>query len=767
MGNGTVASKFKLTTKVQLNQSNLRTPLAPKPDIATATSTATATPRTHPTLDKEVNSLAATASGVTTGTVKEAIKSASAANTENGTNTINTTNTTNTTNTSQPTLSAQPPTDPNTPATAATETATATATTTTVAALAAVTTANSNTNTSTKIPQPSSLTAMQFGSQPTLIKPKTSATFATMKQKSHSPEIESLTSHHPSNCNRCYRLKKKCTRTYPKCSHCERTNSLCEYVDRSKKRRKIGEEFSNGNLGHSQISTISHVKSNLTPTKHIAPNHKQMSVSSLLSTDSNDDQTRAREIQKNFKVPTAALASSARRAREKEKDTLVGKLNHKSTQAPRFSNLNEEFISIKAITTDPKLPVIFALNYFENFGNKYPFINKVDFLKKLDQTDFSKDSIVNLDVYILLSIGCILHDMKCLNENFKLYFKTKNIESVLDVLDLSFATYNPEQIQLLLLLCIYGVTSFNIDFVWNLIGILNRAVVKFELYKKLSEDPTAERIFWSVHNLEKEVSLLLRKPSLFLKYEYFSSQSISKLLYEDENLSLINHYISLGKFHDSLIDSILKNSREKLTEISSNIGNWVGALTKDISLKFVSQPALQDLIPFANVQSYYLQTEIDQISTTKSFMFPSQFIFYSLTMLISALDKSNTFESKPNTKITLIASGFWYLQLFTVIQTSIDCLKHFIEAKEAQENVQSRINEFNGISQQAVNLLKYIRGNKTPRFLEGYKKLDNHVDKLIETLESLGIKLLARKEDDTAAIINTLDKVVEEVTFKI
>ena len=274
-------------------------------------------------------------------------------------------------------------------------------------------------------------------------------------EASEVPEsTESSLTHHPSNCNRCYRLKKKCTRTFPKCSHCERTGSECEYVDRTKKRKKTADSGTQLSKSDGQLIHIASAD----PVQTGVVAHKLISVSSLLVTDQNEDQVKNREKFKHKKVATAALASSARRARDKERDN-IDKINFKTTQQASTSNIQEEFITMKEIKDD-SLPLAFALNYFNNFGHKYPFVNKDFFLNKLKSIDFSKDSIVNLDIYLLLSIGCILYDAKMQTSHYSEYFKTKSIYSIIDVLDLSFSTYNEDSIHLLLLLSIYfGVNT--------------------------------------------------------------------------------------------------------------------------------------------------------------------------------------------------------------------------------------------------------------------------------------------------------------------
>ncbi|KAG5421920.1 hypothetical protein I9W82_001013 [Candida metapsilosis] len=570
-----------------------------------------------------------------------------------------------------------------------------------------------------------------------------------------SESTESSLTHHPSNCNRCYRLKKKCTRTFPKCSHCERTGSECEYVDRTKKRKKTADSGAQSSKSDGQLIHIASAD----PVQTGVVAHKLISVSSLLVTDQNEDQVKNREKFKHKKVATAALASSARRARDKERDN-IDKINFKTTQQASTSNIQEEFITMKEIKDD-SLPLAFALNYFNNFGHKYPFVNKDFFLNKLKSIDFSKDSIVNLDIYLLLSIGCILYDAKMQTSHYSEYFKTKSIYSIIDVLDLSFSTYNEDSIHLLLLLSIYGLASLNTEMVWNLVGLLNRATLKFDLFNKL-DDISIERVFWSIHNLDKEISLVANRPSQFPKYAYIEKQDIDSVLYEEENLSLVKHYIALGKIQDSLVDAVLSHSRENLTTISHNLGSWVSSFTKDISLRYVSQPNLQELIPWANIQSYYMQTVMDQVSPTKSFQFPSNFIFHSFTSLISASDKSSAAENKHNTKLAIVASGIWYAQLFDVIKHSTDSLIHFLKGNDPA--IGSKVLEFNEFLQQDLNLLKYIRGFQSLVHLEGYQNLSTKVNETIEVLEHLSIVLLGFDENgDSSSVLSILEGVKDKV----
>ncbi|KAI5969167.1 hypothetical protein CANMA_001834 [Candida margitis] len=572
---------------------------------------------------------------------------------------------------------------------------------------------------------------------------------------STSENSESSTTHHPSNCNRCYRLKKKCTRTYPKCSHCERTGSQCEYVDRSKKRKKSSEILTQSSKADGQLIHIASADS----TQAGVVAHKLISVSSLLVPDQSDDQIKNREKSKHKRVATAALASSARRAQDKDREH-VDKLNFKTTQHPTVSNIQEEFITMTEIKEE-RLPLAFALNYFNNFGHKYPFINRDEFLSKLEKIDFTRDSIVNLDVYLLLSIGCILYDAKCQTTHYSKYFKTKSIYSIIDVLDLSFATYNEDSMHFLLLLSIYGLTSLNTNLVWNLISLLNRAISKFDLFKKL-DNISIERVFWSVHNLDKEISIVAIKPSSFPKYTYITKKDINTALYEEENLSLVNHYIALGKIQDSLVDAVLTHSSEDLAQISRDIGSWVSSFTKDISLKYVSQPDLQEFIPWAHIQSYFLQTVMDQVSPTKSLQFPSNFIFHSFTSLISASDKSLAANNKHNIKVAIVASGIWYAQLFDVIKCSTDSLTHFLALDDSEKC--SRVREFNEILQQDLNLLKYIRGYQSLLSIEGYQILSNRINETIEKLEHLSMVLLGFDEDaDISGVLSILEDVRQKV----
>ncbi|CAI5757907.1 unnamed protein product [Candida verbasci] len=538
-----------------------------------------------------------------------------------------------------------------------------------------------------------------------------------------SPEIETKETHHPSNCNRCYKLKKKCSRTYPKCSHCQRTGVECEYVNRSKKRKKEIE---------GQVLQIS--KPDL---KQGVTSHKLISVSSLLS---DEPEPTKRKITKK-RMPTAALASSARRAKQVDRN-LIDRINYNSITTSSTTNLNEEFITLKAINISP---IIFALNYFENYTFKYPFLNKDKYLQKLSKVDFAKESIVNLDLYLLLSIGCLLYDSKCGTNYYSEIFKEKSVLSIIDVLNFSFSEYNKDALKLLLLLTIFGINSMNGELVWNLIGMLNRAVIKFEIYKKGDDDDDeTRRIFWSIHNLDKEYSLLSKKPSQFPNYKYITQGQIESPLYENENISLINHNITLCKFQDSILDLLLTNSNENLSKISGDVGKWSSTTTKEIRQKFIQQPDLQDLIPWLYFQSFYLQAELDSLSTTKSIRFSSQFIFYSFTLMILGSDKSE----KPNYKISISSSLFWYAQLFNVLNYSINTFIHFLETEE-EDNLRVKIVDFNSYLHQLLNILKYVSGRNQD-------KINQEINNLITNLDDLSIQLMS---EDKNSILTTCKRI--------
>ncbi|ODV78534.1 uncharacterized protein CANTADRAFT_29628, partial [Suhomyces tanzawaensis NRRL Y-17324] len=545
--------------------------------------------------------------------------------------------------------------------------------------------------------------------------------------------IEFPETHHRNNCNRCYRLKKKCLREYPKCKNCLKTGAECEYVVRSNKRRKRGSAPKLN--GEGVLSTGISKEDGSQENKDVVVAHKLVSVSSMLANElyedamkkepSNLTSTNTRRPIK--KITTAELSSSARRARDSPEVPLAQKIMTKSlstTSSP--ANLKEEFITMKPLPNED-LPLIFALNYFENYSSKYPFIDKNKFLTRLKSIDFKKEAIVNIDIYLLMSIGCLTFDLQSdlakREKLFPLYFNEKNVESTIEVLDLNLFNASTEEIienmDLLLLLTIYSISSFNNELCWGLLGILNRLVVQLELYKpsELSSKIDTihlQRIFWSVHNLDKELSLQLMRPSQFPAAE-FTRVPLPQNTFEgdDESLDLINQEIKYYQFHDLLLTSFLSGANrdsEKLKEISLSLEKWRVTTSSIIHKLHHQSQSLQDWTSYVNLNYYYLLIELDQLSPSESYQFTLHFLSNSFALIISDTEaESNSSNSKLDVKLTLRSSLYWYKRLFKVINYNMTSLSKMVESTQLKKlDLSLRLSEFTGNLQLIVNLLRYI-----------------------------------------------------------
>ncbi|KAK6454058.1 uncharacterized protein RJT20DRAFT_131565 [Scheffersomyces xylosifermentans] len=614
--------------------------------------------------------------------------------------------------------------------------------------------------------------------------------------------VEFPETHHPNNCNRCYRLKKKCSREYPRCTNCSKAGCGCEYVTRSNKRRRrtpgaknikhIGQHSSIDSNGvvrrDSQEEPVTQEVFHIEETNNKADKididssadksvvaHKLVSVSSLLSNNEehrNGSTFNSRDITpRPRKVPSAALSSMARRERERE-ISIEDKLAKKSLQSIK-TNLKEEFITMKSVS-HPDIPTTFVYNYLENFSYRYPFIDKSSFLKRFHEIDFLKESIINLDVYLVMSIGCLIYDTTADEKLFSNYFNDKSIESIIDGLNFSFnGNYNEEEdlanVELLLLLVIYSITSLNEELCWGLVGVLDRLIIQMDLYKS-SSNIRRSRLFWSVYNIDKELSLLLDKPSQAPQKEFIGLQlPLTDKLYDDEELNLISQEIEFAQLQDRVLYLKLTNNRDSgdLTALSSALEKWRVTTSSAIHKVYSSSDLLQQYTSLVNLNYYYLLVEIDQISPSQSFQFTLQFISNSFALVIAESELksgSETSSKKQLGHISLKSSLLWYRKLFKVISFNLDSLSKIIDSKELGKlDLSLRLSEFNSNLQLMLNLLKFIykddfKGTRAAEsineyagvFIKGLGQLNTHL---------MDFNVMVSKDEDRARLSQHIDEV--------
>lgn len=565
--------------------------------------------------------------------------------------------------------------------------------------------------------------------------------------------VEFPETHHPYNCDRCYKLKKKCLRLYPECENCTKAGASCAYIDRSNKRRKkASHKIYDDRVNFESESPTFHIvneKSNIS-LKNKGKNdglvvvHKLVSVSSLLSGETaNRVSEQSNEIQTRQKKPIVHPGNSRNVANEQ---TISEKVALKSlNQQQMKTNLKEEFITMKSIKNE--LALYFVLSYFHNYGTKYPFVNKEKFMEGFKKINFEQEMIINLDVYLLMSIGCIIYDYNNGTSFFGEYFNEKAIESIIDILN--FGANNNEgedfaNLTLLMLLTIYAIKVFNLDLCWVLTGIISRMIIELDLYKPKAKDENQQkRTFWSIFNLDCELNILLHKPTQLPNFAYIKLEMpLSTIFADDESGDSIIKDIHLHRLQNRILDLKLRESDDAaaVKQLSQDLENWRVSTSLVIHNTYSNGTNFQDHIALVNLNYYYLLIELDQLSASESFQFTLQFLSNSFTLLIS----EPTSTSKPQVLLS-VNSLFWYTKLFNVIKYNISSLHELLSlicSNRVNENYSPsdltlKLADFNSNLQLMLNLLKYLSQNRL--------KLHPLIDKVntcIESLTSLNLKLL-------------------------
>ncbi|EAZ63426.2 SIN3 binding protein, partial [Scheffersomyces stipitis CBS 6054] len=531
--------------------------------------------------------------------------------------------------------------------------------------------------------------------------------------------IESPETHHPSNCIRCYRLKKKCSRQYPKCSTCTKGHFDCEYVTRSNKRKRRKKADLN-NLENTIDLTQNKATGKDGNVDKSVVAHKLVSVSSLL-TDETPDPSKlvsTHESSRPRKVPSAALSSMARRTRE-HNESLAEKSTKKLFH-PLKTNLNDDFITVLPMKN--YISATFVYNYFENFGSKYPFVNKEEFMQRFVKIDFNKEAIVNLDIYMVMSIGCIIYDSYSNVSLFDKFFKESIIESIVDGLDFTFNGQNSEKeelqnLELITLLTIYSIASLNKQNCWALVGVLNRLALQLDLYKA-TDNVRKQRLFWSIHNIEMELSLLLNKPAQTPQDKFITlDYPLKNKYFKCEEEVLLSHEIWYAKIQEKILVLQLSNDddKQKLVTLSSEIEKWRVGISGVVHRVYRESSLLKNYTDLINLNYYYLLVELDQLSPNKSFQFTLQFVSNSFSILTSNAEveidneDQNSGSKKPVVRLSLASSLFWYKKLFKVVRFNMDSLSRMIASTTTVKfDFGIKLNEFRSNISLITNLLKYV-----------------------------------------------------------
>ncbi|SGZ51814.1 CIC11C00000004723 [Sungouiella intermedia] len=567
------------------------------------------------------------------------------------------------------------------------------------------------------------------------------------------PSFETSGTHHLSNCVRCYRLKKKCSRTYPRCSYCTKTGSQCDYVDRRNKRRK--KELEEGDSDPLEPSS-------------------SVSIASLVHRDDNEELFRHIDlpatsngttvVRSNVGSQTAAKAdrnghdSAARNG-------VFGSLHSRMLRSPTLDvnrqNLQDQFLVVRAIE-DESLPLVFVHTFFANYEWKYPFLNLVLFLEKFKSISFKNDTFVNMDVYLVMAVGCILYDSNNNTQYSQDFFSVKLIESIVDVI--SYDIRSEEDLHtahLLILLCIYAINVSNGNLVWNVVGFLNRLLIFLTDFTGKNNQCMRKRCFWTIFNLDKELSLLLDKPSQFMPTQIIKLEStFGDTLHtgeKDSLASLMEQSVSIHLLQDRMISLKLGLSEklaEALTQYSSDLDKWRVAILLLIHKEYAELPLLQNFIGLIHLDFYYLLIELDQVSSTKSFQFTLQFLSNSFSLLLNEL------TGKKGVVGTSLYSLFWFKKFFKVVDFNIESLLRILRDNLTLAELSTLLAEFNSNLQLIINLLKFLvdSRHRPEQYLE---KLNGSVTKLtLLNTKLMGFNSFAATREELDALVKEVEAII-------
>lgn len=506
-------------------------------------------------------------------------------------------------------------------------------------------------------------------------------------------------SHHDSNCVRCYKLKKKCSRTYPLCDYCLRSGTACKYIERRRKKQKLEEPSEGGAMVLLPINKPSAV-----------------SISSLVNRDETEELFRNIDVSNLLPprtLPRNGPSDSLRTlGRGKHYLSLHRKLLSLTVRLQSHHKLLDELLVVKAIT-DLSLPSSFMHTFIANYEWKYPFMPQLRLIQRFKTLSFDTETLVNLDIYLAMAIGCITFDLIHSTLHYSSYFSDTHIESILDVITYDFAVDEDfETTNILIFLSIYAINVSNTPLIWSILGFLDRYIIYNSDFRNSSNDKLRQRAFWSVFNLDKELSLMLHKPSQFIPTKIIGmSVDFSSLLLDGELshlASLMASAVDLHKLQDRMLSFLLgleEPSKAMLTKYSSDLEAWRVRLLLLIHTEYAELLLLQNFIGLVNLDYYYLLIELDQLLSTELFQFTLQFLSNSFSLFLSE------HSEKKGVVGTSMHSLFWYLKFFKVVEYKLQALVRVLKSELSKTDLNSRLNDFTSNVQLIINLINFLLNN--------------------------------------------------------
>lgn len=531
------------------------------------------------------------------------------------------------------------------------------------------------------------------------------------------------------NCHRCYRLKKKCLREYPACEYCLKTGHDCFYVDRRKSKDNFNSAYIKYDVNQRKLEkeqTIIKEKQESSNSKGINPTsctrcfrlkrkcsrtYPKCVHCIRTNNDCIYDKTKKYRTSKFDQLVEVALDKGSPESSEEESmdepsepifkqveysDNSVNRILVKSLNPPMNQ---DDYVNLKSID-DSSLPATFVDNFFFNYSFIYPILKKEDIVKEIEACDFSAEVLINLKLYLILSIGCLITDSISNASNFSSIFNESIIESMID--SINFNEFDIDSMNLMILLIIYYINKKNFLITWNLIGITNRLIIKFDIFRLKNPSEQIKNMFIAIYNIDKDVSFILNKPSQFLQDEYCGLMtSENDLISKFNELYKLENKINCFKLTSEMSKSTLSQPKsDTLKKLSNEIENWRVSISGLLHINFNSQN-LQEFTTLINLNYFYLCIELDELSDLKSSQFILQFLSQFFALVLSDNHKTNIGLSMKNLvhfeKLIQVIKynlnnlesykSFGYIENFQLI---INLLKYF-NNQAGQANLKSLI----------------------------------------------------------------------------
>lgn len=412
------------------------------------------------------------------------------------------------------------------------------------------------------------------------------------------------------SCDRCYKMKKKCLKEFPLCSYCIKSHVECVYHVRRKKQ----------DMTIKDTKTVSSHEPEVSMYRHI--------VSKVLSCFS-------------------------------------------------YENIGKESDQIKRLLNNDTLPVQFIKCYQANY-DIYPIAFRNYFTQIQDSFDLTKEDACSF--YLMLCVGCLISDSINSKHDFAEYFYKNRVDFIFNTINPQILESNGAKLMKFLILALYYLHVPDKEKVWDVLGISSILLIKLGFFKrpsdylvKSSPYETQKNIFWSNFILDKQLSLLLDRPSQLPNLELITIDTFDNTIF--------TQFIKLADLQESINNLKLMKSftESEIENLHIRLQNWNSNFLTSLPNK-LTQGHRHKLTMIINIQYHYLSVEINQVRNINIHL-PSQ-RFVSEFLQQGLLD----FENQPSIGVTF-DTLFYRIMLKRVIKFNVINLQKLIRGEGLHENV--------------------------------------------------------------------------------